>query len=496
MNTMRTAAPGASPIVVGGRRLQAQTPQRDGVSVRRTILASAALCVLPAALLFGTNGGSASGYWLYGAYAACVLCLAMMDRRDEIAALTLATLPWLHVLRGAVSYTLFILVVMAGAATARGSMSIHKTSDNDNRQFHLLLTCLAVVYMALSQILSGAVLGPLRILEPVGVAWLVLRLVHRPVCLSAGLLGYWLGAIAIAVTLLPYVDRTTAGRLGSGVFDGIGATNPVQLGVPIAVGCVVCLADGGVWLGVGRTRWTWSLVLIATFLLLLTGSRLGWLVLAVGVLVQVLSGPRRWLPVVAVVGLGWLALAGIARSSLAPVLAGSLARTFSADGSAAHRTSGRSDQWNVISSAAQRSVFRLWLGSGPGTGPAVYGEMSLRTEGVRYSIGHSAKLHGGFLQLLCETGLLGVAVAVLLLARIFMIVRKAWRAGCHMPAAAFASYLAVISSVAGVDGNSGLLIGLSLVDVAHFIQSGGSRSSEGTRSQGQCTQPADGGAGH
>jgi len=209
------------------------------------------------------------------------------------------------------------------------------------------------------------------------------------------------------------------GRLGIALLESIVVGNPVQLGMALALGFLALTVDRGQWLALPRGEfWKWILLIPTAVLLVLTTSRVSWLVAGVGMILVILLGRRQRLRMLLVLGLVALVTVAALASPFGPALRVGLTRTFSDEPNLGRRTSGRSDQWAVAFQTATASWDRLLWGYGPGLGPTVYARYSDEVAGVHYAVGQEVELHSLFMQVWVETGLIGL---VIILVWVFLV---------------------------------------------------------------------------
>jgi O-antigen ligase len=187
----------------------------------------------------------------------------------------------------------------------------------------------------------------------------------------------------------------------------------------------------------------------------------------VGVLTNLVFGRRQRLKMPLVIGLIALAIYGVLLSPYGHSLQKGLDRTFGGNRTSSQRTSGRSDQWLVAWHAFDHSFQTVLVGHGPGNGPEVYARYSSDVAGVKYAVGKKVALHSLFMQIMVETGLLGLFTVVgWLLVCLVKIFRRQMRTQEILPLVCFLGYGFIVITVSGNDINSGIFLGIALLGTA------------------------------
>ena len=407
---------------------------------------------------------STAGQAFWGLLALCILAGMATGRASEILCVVVALFPLINQLRGyGVFYSIvpiILLVVLAYFAYVhRGRLSALIRSNG--LLAALLVFCL--LYYLASYINMKSYDANIRLLE-FGLAVLCVYAIvgHHALTVSA-LQGMAVSGVAVSLALLPHLDPEI-GRLGIVLQDGHAFGNPITLGLPLAFTLLAAVADRGKWLGLENKPALRGLVILAVAApLVLSGSRVSWMIAAVGVLVTVLFGGRRRWGVVGVVAAVALVVNLLLIGPYGDVLEKSIERTFSGERSAANRTSGRSDQWRVAEYVFTKSAPNMLLGYGPGRGIDIYERYSAGVPGVTYSAGSRAAWHAFFMQLAVELGLLGFLPFFLgILIAIARSLRWTRQTKLLFPIMSLLGYVVVIFTVSGADTLSASLLGMGL----------------------------------
>jgi O-antigen ligase len=436
-------------------------------------------CALPTALV-AAGSARLAALAFFGGLGAFACRLALQRRADELLCLVLAVSPFLNFLRSFAFYNV-VIVVFAGVLLLRFADS-PAGLPSLVRRYPMLpwLTAFLALYWLVSFVLTGRYDVNLRAFEMVAATAALLIVARHRVLVAATLRGLVASSCAFGLALLPHLEFAAQDRLGIVVLEGHQLGNPIQLGIPLALGFLALVADRGRWMGLERRPLVRVLVLVPVCALLaLTTSRVAWLVAAGGVLCVLLVGRGSRTAVISAVAAGALVLQLIHLSPAGGSFDAAVDRTFGEERSARNRTSGRSDQWKVAWYALNESTGRLLWGFGPGLGPKVYARKSVDVPGVEFNVGQEMSLHSYYMQVAVEAGLLGLLPLLVWFgvgaARVASFTRRTRLA---LPLACFAGFVLIAATVSGNDTISGILLGLGLVATA---PGGGPRVSAGHR---------------
>lgn len=468
-----TASAAVAPAV--GRRDRAALPSREqGWSRRRShglmnrVFVQVLLCCLPAALLIAAGSARLAGIAFWGTLAALGLRLVVARRADELLCLVLAVAPFVNFLRGFVFYNV-VYALFAAALLLRFRRSPAGLRTLLAR-YPLVpwLGAFLVAYWLLSFVLTGRYDVNSRVLEMLAALAAVLVVARRPALVAASLRGLIVSTCAMGLGILPHLARAESDRLGIVVLEGRTLGNPIQLGLPLALGVLALVADRGRWLGLSRRPLVRVLVLVPVVgLLALTTSRASWLVAVAGVLCVFLFGRRSRASLLAGVVVGVVVLQMIRLSPAGGALDAALDRTFGAGRSARNRTSGRSDQWLVAWHAVTETAGSMLWGYGPGSGGRVYAQKSSEIASVEFEVGREMSLHSLYMQVAVETGLVGlVPLGLWFGVSAVRVASGTRRLGLVLPAACFLSFVLIAATVSGADTVSGMFLGLGLLATA------------------------------
>lgn len=464
MRRAYTAYSAGGPAMVGPAFGRARTsygrPQpRSRRHTGGWIVTRVLIVVGPAVLLLVIARPSLAAQWLFLALAAVIVAGLLSGDTDGALALVIATLPAAMLLRSLLLYNsvLVILAVTTGAALLESAGRLQML----RRAGVLTLIYIGVVYWLASFALTGEYFRNLRILELLlGAACMVL-LTRAPRTLAAGLLG-----MATALLVLGLGFLSFGGRLGLIDVAGVHVGNPIAFGAPLALLVLLLTADGGrCVLPGGRPAIRWLLAAALSLLLVLSTSRGAWMTAGAGLLVILILGAnqRRFLLRLVLgvtIGAGMLL-----KMPVGETLHSSLDRTFSTERDLANRTSGRSDQWLLFPRVLSEMPI---LGHGPGSGGRVYAAYSLRDPRVRLHPGSPVEWHSLYQHIVVETGLAGGALLLVLLGVLTRRGLVYWRRSRELaPLLGIIGFGTITLSVSGMDGISGLYLGMALAPAAY-----------------------------
>lgn len=432
---------------------------------RLRVLLLVLLCAVPSAALLavGRLTLAANSFWLL--FILVVGGLMLAGRHTTLLAFFIGVTPWINLFRGQgfafYNAVLLVLLVVVGFYAVRAPHHWDATWRRGTLWKWWLVLCSG--YYALSLVLTGDYSVNLRFFELGLMVVAILLAGHDRDVLGSGLLGLTISACSIGLGMLPH--NRSIGRLGMIEIGDSVIGNPEQLGLALALGFLALTVDRGRWLGRQPQQfWKWLLLVPTTLLLALTTSRVAWLVAGSGILLTAGFGRGQRVRMVLVIGLIAVLAVVALRSPYGESLQAGLNRTFNQDRNLSSRSSGRSDQWAVAYRAVTASVGRLICGYGPGRGPAVYAQFSGQVEGVRYNVGQQTPLHSLFMQVLVETGVVGLLVLLSWLGTVLVrVVRWTAQDGRLLPLIFCGGYLAVIVTVSGNDTGSGVALGIALL---------------------------------
>jgi O-antigen ligase len=421
------------------------TAQTRSARIKSEIIFECLFCVVPPMLLIALGKLVPASYYLFLSVLALLAYHFVKRQAIESVTLVISTTPALMLLRHLFSFTavnaLFVFVFAFYVLSS--PEALHRVRRN-RLLVGFILFC--VLYWLASVILTGDQTSNLRSVELAFAAANVCVLTGRRTYFASALVGIGISAAGIGLAFLPY-----GARLGTGTVDDYSIGNPITLGLSSALVFILSVADRGRWLLL-QSRPVWRGIINAAVgaLLILSTSRGSWIVAGVAVIVILLFNKNARTPLLVSIGLLALVLVGLLQTDRGPIVAHFFDQAFAGDESLAKRTTGRADQWKSFPSVFDDSP--LW-GFGPGFGK----QASLRytTEGKPW--------HSLYLGIGAEMGLFGlVALALLLGTAIRKGILHYRTCGEMAPLLGVICFMLIGVSVSGIDGTSGLFLGLSL----------------------------------
>lgn len=461
LNLTRSIRAGTGQHLASVRRVDEETVSVEriascGLRLNRTVLLQIAVCVIPAMVCLAVGSPEVGGKLFF------LLLILMLARewlrRDRLVAVSLivGTIPALMIFRDFFFFSSVIFILGSGLTLwYLESISDFSRLWNDPRFKTLFL--LSLFYWLLSFLLTGQYSSNLRIMELTLTVASVYLLAGHLECLATALTGVGVSILSMGLAFLPYGDR-----LGKGDVGDYDLGNPVSFGIPLAVIFTLAIADRGKWLLLEKhLYWRIALALAAGAFLILSTSRVSWLVVLVNMFTLFFIDRRQRRLLLALAGLMSLAVVLLLATSRGESVERFYDKTFSSETTLESSTSGRSDQWELFPTVFADSP--LW-GFGPGSGATVY---------AQYSIGHYL-FHGGdrlawhslYLQVGVETGIIGlIALAFLLMPLPWQGWRTLRLSGNAVPLLSVLSFLIIVASVSGMDAATGIFLGLGLLHV-------------------------------
>ena len=429
------------------------------------------LCSALVAGLLGAGKLAWSGRCFWIVFGLVLVRLIVMRQPAELLCLLIGTAPLSNLLRETAFYN--VVVVLFGAGLMFYFFHAPGTVRTVMRRAPLAIALLvyATIYYSLSLWFTGSYSTNLRLFD-LGFAVVALLLMGRNRrLLGTALLGMMIASCAVGLGMLPYND--TVGRLGMVRIDGYTLGNPAELGLSLALAFLALTVDRGHWVNLDHKPVIRFLLLVPVVTLLaLTTSRVGWLVAVTGLVVALLFRSRARFGILIAIALAFVAIRLVLLSPFGSAVQTGLDRTFSSERSVANRTSGRSDQWLVASTAFTDSMSSLMFGHGPGRGADAYAHYSTAVEGVRYGVGERRALHSLFMQVMVEAGLLGLLpLIVWLLCATWRILQWMLATRWIFPLVCFLGYGLIVLTVSGNDTASGTYMGIGLLATLQPIRS-------------------------
>jgi hypothetical protein len=399
--------------------------------------------------------------WLFSGLFVFLAYHAVVGEPARGVALALGVLPAVMMLRDLVLYNAVVLVL--ALSTVAVALRYPAARLLVFRPRFIVLGVIATAFWLLAYLLTGDYFVNLRGLELAFSVAAVGVLSHRPSLVPTALRTLLLTVTAIGVALLGFGDR-----LGAAVVGDVALGNPVAFGIPLTLLLFAVAADGGRWIGLHDRPMvrTVGLAVIGVFLLL-SASRASWLAGAVGLLMILVLNRRHrgvfrfGIPLLIVATLVLL------RTDRGEDVRAWFERSFGSERTLTQRTSGRWDQWTLFPTVMGEAP--LW-GFGPGSGPDIYADYSLRDSRISFRSGNDMQWHSLYQHVAVETGVIGLTVVLLLLGTTVHSAYRYWqRRRLLLPLLGMIGFVLIAATVTGMDAASGLLLGFGFLAEARAV---------------------------
>jgi O-antigen ligase len=429
--------------------LAASAPPLRAPELRWNIVAQILFVIAPAMAAFALEQLTVAGMWLIAALAITAAWSAIQRNRLAVAAIVVAVLPALVMVRGfAIPYNAPLLVLSGALALVLtdGEMVRRFWSNALTKYLFMALT----LYWLASFMVTMFYGTNLKCADLAVTVTLVYLLATRRSYLATMLLGLGITTIVVGAAFLPH-----GGRLGMVEIDDSTVGNPILLGVPCALTVLLTLAQGGRWLLLENRPWIrYPLSGLAMMFLFLSSSRGSWAVAiaAIGTLLVFDRSSRGPIGRASLLGVALFAV--LLSTPLSETAIRQFDKLLDPGKSLVQKTSGRSEQWVGFPAAFMAAPI---VGHGPGKGR----EASYQYARINL-IWHSL-----YLQIGAELGIIGLAILFTILGKICATVFGYWqRFNESVPIAALAGYCTIGLSVSAIDPLSGVFLGIA-VAAAH-----------------------------
>jgi O-antigen ligase len=410
-------------------------------------LSEVLFCVGPAMAALYKGNVTMAAMLLYGSAAVILGVHALLQQPERYISFAISIIPAILLMRNHFLYSSLVAIFGAGLLLwwAVCPQEVWTLWGSGVRLWFVLI---CIFYWAMSWLNTRSFYSNIHAVEFFLVASCVFLLGGHRGSLAAGLLGMGLTVFCVGIGVFPYGERLGLVRIGS-----ISLGNPINLGLSAALVFLLCVAEGGSWLGLESHPTIRFLVSLGSAaMLMLSTSRGSWLITIVGVLTVLAFGKtyRRsawWIVVLVPTVALFVTLStgrGVSVMKFYSVVATS-------DTSLSKKTTGRFNQWERLPVVFASSP--IW-GHGGGSGASIYHEFG----------GKELQWHSLYLQLLVETGAVGFLIFGAILLAIGNRAREHLRTtGEIVPLVAMLCYLTIGLSVSAIDGISGVYLGLALV---------------------------------
>jgi O-antigen ligase len=415
------------------------------VRLHQQVVWQTAAAIVPAMALFGSGRLVPASWWLFMAASALVVWNILRGKPRASLALLVAVMPGVLLLREVFYYAAPLALLAAAIAAV---LTAEPRTLGRLRQNRALTAFVAVsfLYWWASMMLNQRYDANIRVLELALTCIAVYLLAHTRGYLYSALCGLVVATFAQAAGFLPYGTR-----LGEGMVGGMEMGNPISLGLASALIFLLTLTESGHWIFAAPSRY-WRLICncAAGACLVLSTSRGGWLVALVCWLLLFCLDRKSRRNTVPTLLFGVVAVLLLLQSGRSVTIRKYFDITTSSKSSVDKITTGRADQWQVFPRVLADSP----IGFGPGSGKAV---------SLRYTAfgkpWHSLYLHIG-----AELGLIGLGLLGWLLGTLLWRSWQYWRfSGEVVPLVGVVAFMLVAVSVTGLDGISGIYLGLAFL---------------------------------
>lgn len=411
------------------------------------LIAQVCVCVIPAMATIDVGRPALGARYLSGALFLFLGYYGLKGDRYRFLALLLAAEPALALMRGLFFYDEVPFFLLAGMALW-ASVAWDELKFVWQDPIWKSLTLLCVAYWLMSTFARENWHSNLRAVELFLGSGAVCLVSKRRSCLATAMVGMAISVSAYAIAMLPYGIRLGEGELDNGMTIG----NPVSLGVPAALIVLIALADRGrLLLMENNVLGKMIVCLSAAEWLVLSGSRGSWAVTLVCLILVFLFNKASRKPLLIALFVGCLATVAVLSTGRGDKITNVFSKTVDSNRTWANRTSGRSSMWAALPSIFETSP--IW-----GWGPGTSGDVDFV-----YTHRH-LELHSLYLQVIAETGLLGlIPLFVLLGALLRRAIGHLRHYGEVMPLVGIVGFMFIGVSVTALDFISGIYLGLAFM---------------------------------
>ncbi|GJL59408.1 MAG: hypothetical protein NPIRA03_22650 [Nitrospirales bacterium] len=373
-------------------------------------------------------------------------------------ALLIATLPALSYARGYFFYN--SIVALLGLGLGLWYLRSPKEwlilwANQLFRWFFIMGT----VYWFISLILTGQYHANLRAMEMVFTVSSIYLLAQYPKYLATALAGLGISVFSVAIGMIGQGDR-----LGMADIDGEHVGNAITFGLPVALVLLLAIADNGKWLFLQNSKIVRNgLIAMCGIFLLLSTSRGSWLVALVGIGVAIFYQSQQRRKIFFALFLMGCVLVGVMQTQSGEKVYEHFEKLFDSERTLVQKSTGRYEMWLLFPEVLKDSP--IW-GVGPGLGKEAYAHYSWVDREVTYRQGHEVAWHALYLQVGVETGLIGLTVlGIFLIKLIFrtLLYRKMTKQ--VIPLVGILGFMTIGITVPGIDGISGLFLGLAFLGI-------------------------------
>lgn len=422
----------------------------------KIILLQVAWCTFPALVLVRLGALRPGSIWCFVFLLAFLGWYALKRKVPAFMALLIATLPALSYTRGYFFYNSIVALLGLGLGLwyVRSPKEWAKLWANQLLRWFFII---GTAYWLISLILTGEYHANLRTMEMVFVVGSIYLLGQYPKYLSTALAGLGISVFSVAIGMIGQGDR-----LGMADIEGEHVGNAITFGLPVALVLLLAMADNGKWLYLQNSKIIKNgLIAMCGVFLLLSTSRGSWLVALVGLVVMIFYQSQQRRKVFLAFLLMGFVLVGVLQTNSGEKVYERFEGIFDSERTLAQKTTGRYEMWLLFPEIIKDSP--IW-GVGPGLGKKAYAHYSWVDREVTFRQGSEIAWHAIYLQVGVETGLIGLTILIIFMGRLIfktLIYRKL--TGQIIPLVGILGFMTIGISVPGIDGISGLFLGLAFL---------------------------------
>jgi len=427
--------------------------------IRKVILIQEVMCVIPTILLLFNGIVLVSAFWFFSTFFIFQVINLYKKEFWGFSALLIGVIPIIMVLRQFLFHNIVLVLCVIAALLPLLKISNGRIRLLHEKKFNLLfISCL--IYWILSFINSGYYSTNLGVLELFFASYCLYNLSNKRLWFITTLWCYSISTLAIAIAFLPYGDRLGAVYIGD-YFLG----NPASIGLPLTLVFFLSIIDQGKWLDISMNKPLKNILLLSSFtLIVLSTSRISWLVTIVGISLFFITGsPKVKLKLIIII---------IFLSSLFFLLLQTQQGQFisnwfnkiilaeSYNEFLFKVTTGRSSQWELFPDMIYDSPL---IGYGPGNSRTIFhnyavNDLRIMTHQINLQI------HGFFLQISIEMGLIGLFIIIVFLLHIVKQSYLFWKkTNNFISLVAILSFITIGLSISGFNAIVGVYLGLGFM---------------------------------
>jgi O-antigen ligase len=454
---MNTSTVGLKSVKRSGTKpfLKKQIPIKPN-KLDKFLLAQVAWCTVPALILVRMGQFRAGSFWFFVFLLAFLARYALKGNIPAFAALIVASLPALSYIRLFLFYHSVVVLFGLGLAlwVVRSPREGARLWDNPIIRLFFMT---GTVYWVVSVLLTRQYYSNLIAMEMLFSAASIFLLGRHPKYLASALTGMSIAIVSVTIGMIGLGDR-----LGMAYIDGQGFGNPIFLGFPTALVLLLAVADNGKWLYLQNSKFLRDLLIaMCGVILLLSTSRGSFFVAIVGIVVAVFYQSRQRRKIFVAILLMGCVLVGVLQTKSGEKASEWFGKLADSESTLSEKSTGRLQQWQLFPKVLEDSP--IW-GVGPGLGPEAYAYYSSVDKEVTLRKGTGLAWHAIYMQVGVETGMIGLTILAIFLSILIyrgLLYRQA--TGNIVPLIGILAFMTIGISVPGIDGISGLFLGLAFL---------------------------------